>query len=111
MLDTEVETIDIQFRMAAAVTGCPVYLLETGKWARSEQWEPIVRAKLPELKKYEGVKHMYVASKNVDQICSLVRRWHMSEVGRGNPCIVSYDYIKLTGERLAANENSWEKIG
>jgi replicative DNA helicase len=111
MLDTEVETSDIQFRTAAAILGVPFHYLETGKWRRNEEMFTKVRKLLPELKKYKGVKHMYVASKNVDQICALVRRWHMSEVGRGNPCIVSYDYIKLTGEKLASNENSWEKIG
>ena len=111
MLDTEVETSDIQFRTAAAILGVPFHYLETGKWRKNEEMVAKVRKLLPELKKYKGVKHIYVASKNVDQICTLVRRWHMSEVGRGNPCIVSYDYIKLTGEKLASNENSWEKIG
>jgi replicative DNA helicase len=111
MLDTEVATIDIQFRMAAAVTGIPFHYLETGKYRKNKKMYAQWQKAGPDLGKYEGVKHIHVANKNIDQICTLVRRWHLSKVGRGNPCIISYDYIKLTGEKIANNWSEWQAIG
>ena len=32
-------------------------------------------------------------------------------MGRGNPCIISYDYIKLTGEKVAQNWAEHQAIG
>ena len=41
----------------------------------------------------------------------MVRRWYFSKAGRGNPCIIAYDYIKLTGERVGANWAEHQAIG
>ena len=46
------------------------------------------------------VKHYQAGNRSVQQIMSKVRRWILSDVGRGNPAIVLYDYLKLTGEKL-----------
>ena len=55
--------------------------------------------------------HYEVGNKSSDQVCSLVRRWYFSKAGRGNPCIIAYDYIKLTGERVGANWAEHQAIG
>jgi replicative DNA helicase len=111
MLDTEMVTRDIKFRTASAITDVPMWHLETGNWRKNEELCARVRRRFknvdPSLKCY----HSFVGNKNIDQICSLVRRWYLSSVGRGNPCIISYDYIKLTGERVAQNWAEHQAIG
>ena len=110
LLDTEMSTMDIQFRMAAALTGTPMWYLETGNWRRNEQFVTNVRTKLKEVRNYECF-HMFVGNKTDDNICSLVRRWHMAHVKRGNQCVVVYDYVKLTGEKLTNNWAEYQIIG
>ena len=55
--------------------------------------------------------HYHVKNKNVDEICALIRRWHMKHVGRGNKCIIAYDYVKLTGEKVSQNWAEHQAIG
>ena len=54
---------------------------------------------------------MQVAGKPVEEIESIIQRWYLSEVGRGNPAIVVYDYIKLTGEGSDKNKQEYQLIG
>ena len=111
ILDTEMSTVDVQFRIASAVTGIPVWYLETGQWRKNEQMvkrfednkERFYKAK-------RNVMHMTVAGKPIQEICSIVRRWYYTHVGRGNNCVVVYDYIKLTGEK-DSNKKEYELIG
>ena len=109
-LDTEMFTQDIQFRIASSVTGVPMWYLETGNWRKNPELVEKVRTALRKVKN-KTYFHEFVGNKNIDQICSLVRRWHMSQVGRGNPCIIAYDYIKLTGEKVGNNWAEHQAIG
>ena len=111
LLDTEMDSQDIQFRMASAVTGVPMWYLETGKWRHNEEMVSKIRPVLEEMKKFQNCHHAHVGNKDIDQICSLVRRWYLSQVGRGNPCIIAYDYVKLTGEKVGNNWAEHQAIG
>ena len=110
VLDTEMYTIDVQFRMVAAISGVPVWYIETGNWRKNPEMVEKVRAAFKKAKDFK-FWHYQVGNKSIDQVCSLVRRWYFSEVGRGNPCIVAYDYIKLTGERVGNNWAEHQAIG
>tara|TARA_R110002020_G_scaffold19821_6_gene68037 strand:+ start:19037 stop:20542 length:1506 start_codon:yes stop_codon:yes gene_type:complete len=110
VLDTEMTTEEIQFRMAAANTGVPLWYLETGKWRNNEEMTDKVRKYFKELKKYKYF-HYHVRNKNVDEVCALIRRWHMKHVGRGNRCVIAYDYVKLTGEKVSQNWAEHQAIG
>lgn len=55
--------------------------------------------------------HYPVGNMNIDEVCSVIRRWYYSKVGRGNSCIIAYDYIKLTGEKVGANWAEYQAIG
>ena len=35
----------------------------------------------------------------------------MKHVGRGNKCIIAYDYVKLTGEKVSQNWAEHQAIG
>ena len=110
VLDTEMTTEEIQFRMAAANTGVPLWYLETGNWRKNADMTEKIRAYFKEVKKHQYF-HYHVRNKNVDEVCSLIRRWHMQNVGRGNKCIIAYDYVKLTGERVDKNWAEHQAIG
>ena len=111
ILDTEMATVDVQFRIASSATGIPVWHLETGMWKKSEELVKKFEENKDKLKlAQEKVKHMTVAGKPIEEICSIIRRWYYSEVGRGNDCVVVYDYIKLTGEK-DMNKKEYELIG
>jgi|TARA_Y100001963_G_scaffold159106_1_gene261331 replicative DNA helicase len=111
MLDTEMATLDIQFRTASSITDVPMWYLETGNWRKNQELTSKVRSNLKKTKSTLQCHHAFVGNKNIDQICSLVRRWHLSAVGRGNPCIISYDYVKLTGEKVGQNWAEHQAIG
>jgi hypothetical protein len=103
-------TEEIQFRMAAAKTGVPLWYLETGKWRDNEEMAPKVKKYFSDLKKHKYF-HYHVKNKTADEVCAIIRRWHMRYVGRGNKCIVAYDYVKLTGERVDRNWAEHQAIG
>ncbi len=115
ILDTEMATVDIQFRLASSITGIPVWFLETGQWRKNEEMvEKFRKNKKRFTHARERVDHMTVAGKPTDEILSIIRRWYYSKVGRGNNCVIVYDYIKLTGESVTKNNFSkkeYELIG
>jgi len=111
ILDTEMATVDVQFRIASSVTGIPVWYLETGQWRKSEEMVEKFNKNKDRLKlAKQKVQHMTVAGKPIEEICSIIRRWYYSQVGRGNNCVVVYDYIKLTGEK-DYNKKEYELVG
>ena len=110
ILDTEMQTVDIQLRMVASLSGVPVWYLETGNWRKNEEMTRKVREAWSKVKKYEYF-HYHVGNKNIDQVCSIIRRWYLSKVGRGNQAMIAYDYIKLTGEKVGQNWAEHQAIG
>ncbi len=104
LLDTEMSTKEIKFRNAAAFSGVPLWYLETGNWRKNPEFAEKVRKQLKEIKKGYRVYHYHVGNKSVDEVCSIIRRWYLSVVGRGKKAVVVYDYLKLTGEKLS---NHW----
>jgi replicative DNA helicase len=110
-LDTEMTTVSIKWRQAAGFSGVPLWYLETGNFRKNKEMMEKVRLSLPQLKKRPKVYHYYVGNKTVDEVASIVRRWILSVVGRGNPCIVVYDYLKLTGEKLGQNWAEHQALG
>lgn len=110
VLDTEMTTEEIQFRMAAANTGVPLWFLETGKWRSNQEMVDKVRKYFETLESHQYF-HYHVRNKTVDEVCAMIRRWHMKHVGRGNKCVIAYDYVKLTGERVDKNWAEHQAIG
>ena len=111
ILDTEMPTKEVMLRMASARTGVPLWYLSTGQYKNnSEMYEKIV-AVWDEFKEDHFYYHYHVRNKTIDEIASLIRRWYYREVGKGNQCVIAYDYVKLTGERLGVNVAEHQMIG
>lgn len=109
-LDTEMSTVEQQFRMAANISGVPLWYIETGKWKTNDEYSKKVYEAFNALKQFRYY-HYEVGNKDIDQVISLIRRWYLSRVGRGKKCFVVYDYIKLTGEKTFANWAEHQVIG
>lgn len=110
VLDTEMSREEMQFRMAASITNVPMWYIETGNWRKNKEMVDKVRQGIEKMNKYKYM-HYHVGNRNIDQVCSIVRRWYYSQVGRGNKCIIAYDYVKLTGERVDRNWAEYQAIG
>ena len=46
----------------------------------------------------------------IPRMVNTIKRFYFSEVGRGNPMIFSFDYIKTTSESQG-NKNEWQVVG
>jgi len=111
-LDTENEQEDVRNRMLSSISGVPFWYLETGNWKNHAEYEPKIRKALKSIKDNKYTFHFYkVANKSIEQICSYARRWHSKNVGRGGKCILVYDYIKLTTEKVDKNWAEHQAIG
>lgn len=112
ILDTEMPTDRIQFRIAAAISGVPLWYVKTGNWRKNKEMTDKMRAVWPLIEKQNYQFHHYhVANKPIDQVISFIRRWYYQNVGRGNPAIIAYDYLKLTGEKVEKNWAEHQALG
>ncbi len=111
VLDTEMSTEDMKFRIASSLTQIPVWHLETGNWKKNADLHQKFQDNKAEILKIQNlVDHIEVSGKPIEEIISIIKRWYFSKVGRNNPCVIVYDYIKLTGES-DRNKQEYQLIG
>jgi replicative DNA helicase len=112
----EMSEEELIFRQCSALTGIPVYLLQTGKWRNSSYgtWTPeqVVARVRTAWEKVKNIKFYYVnvAGMAVDEMCSTLKRFYYSKIGRGNPLIFSFDYIKSDFGNMG-NADGWMQVG
>jgi replicative DNA helicase len=105
-------TEEIQFRNAAAVTGIPLDDVERGTWNTNPELKPKMLEALEDIdKRNKNIFHYSVGNKDIDEVISIAKRWYWKHVGRGNDCLVIYDYLKLTGEKISNNWAEYQVIG
>jgi hypothetical protein len=113
----EMSEEELTLRQCCAMTGIPVYLLKSGKWRTSsyKQWtvEEVVakvRGAWDQIKAGK-MKFYYhnVAGMSAEEMCSYLKRFYYSKVGRGNKMIFSFDYIKTDFNNLGKNEG-WQQV-
>jgi replicative DNA helicase len=109
-LDTEMMTEEIKFRLASSFTDIPSWYLETGNWSKNSDLISKVN-NCDRLKKDSNFYHFHVSDKPIERVCSIIKRWYYSVVGRGNRCMIIYDYVKLTGEAITKNYMEYQIIG
>lgn len=98
--DTEQEENENRFKLAACIANVSPALIESGKWRFDAESVSKVRKSLKEIDDC-SYYHIYTPRLSVDEIRSLALRWYHQKVGRGNPAIICYDYVKLSGDDLA----------
>lgn len=111
VLDTEMTSKEIKFRTAASQCGVPLWFLETGQWRRNAEMVDKVRERLKNIHQNFKVYHYHVGNKNIDQVMSIMRRWYLKVVGRGQRCVIIYDYLKITTEKVGTNWAEHQALG
>lgn len=111
ILDTEMSTDEVRWRVGSSRSGIGLWHLKTGNWRRNDASVKKVRTVMPELDKtYSKVYHMSVGNMSKEKIASLARRWYLKVVGRGNDCLICYDYIKMV-EAESNNRKEHQEMG
>jgi replicative DNA helicase len=113
----EMSEEELTFRQCSAMSGIPVYLLQSGKWRTSsyKDWsveEVVARVRRTWDKIKAGNMQFYyvnVAGMSAEEMCSYLKRYYYSKVGRGNRMIFSFDYIKTDFNNLGKNEG-WQQV-
>ena len=112
----EMSKKDLMFRQMSALTGIPPYYFETGKW-RSIEWngmsnEQIVSLVRSQWPKVKDMKFFYfnVANYTTEAMIQLIQSFYYSSIGRGNPLIFSFDYIKSPLEGRGS-QSQWQEVG
>lgn len=112
----EMSSEELVFRMVSGMSGVPMHLLESGKWRKSgyKDWsaKEVVDRVRAVWQKMDGIKILYenVAGLSSEEISSLVKRIYYSEIGRGNPMILSFDYIKSDFTNLGKGGSDWQFV-
>ena len=111
----EMSEEELIFRQCSAMTGIPVWLLQTGKWRTTayKDWsvEEVVQKVRSAWSKIKNMKFYYenVSGLSPDEMCSLLKRFYFSKIGRGNPLIFSFDYIKSDFGTLG-KVDGWQQV-
>ena len=107
ILDTEMgqdNGADVKFRLASSLTGINPWYFDTGNWRKHPAYVNTVRNEringktLKERIAEYDLHYRYLTNASIDNIISTIKRWYYSHVGRGNPCVIVYDYIKMASE-------------
>ena len=94
----EMSKEELIMRQCSALSQVPIRLLETGQWRHAgEEVVSKVRAVWNTIKKYKFY-YYNVGGFSVDRMIQKLKYIYYSKVGRGNPMIFSFDYIKTTSE-------------
>jgi hypothetical protein len=90
---------EVKYRSGAAKSDVPLWYLKTGNWRKNPDYVRKVREGTVKglHSKYPKVYHMAVGNKRIEEVASICRRWYLRVVGRGNDCLIIYDYVKLVG--------------
>ncbi len=108
----EMSREELIVRQCSAVSGVSPYHLETGKWRQmGDDVVEKVREGMKKVKQSNAKLYYYnVGGYTVDKMISTLRRFYYSKVGRGNPMIFSFDYIKTSSESQGS-KSEWQIVG
>ena len=106
----EMSKEELMMRQCSALSQVPMHLLETGQWRQAgDDVVSRVRSVWQKIKNYK-LYYQNVGGMNVDSIMQAVKHFYYAKVKRGNPMILSFDYIKTTSEK-SPNKSEWQIVG
>jgi len=114
ILDTEMRTEDVEKRMFASMSEVPMWYIETSQWRNNKELHSKVQSGFKKVKEFLSrklVHHYYIGDKGIEEICSIARKWKMSEVGRDESCIIAYDYLETGGDTVTKNWAEYQVLG
>ena len=106
----EMSKEELLMRQCASLSGVPLNLLETGQWRKAgAETVKKVRSVWGTVKNYQFF-YQNVGGMAVDSMIQMIKHFYFSKVKRGNPLILSFDYIKTTSENTK-NKSEWQIVG
>lgn len=99
-LDTELSRLVQMHRLTSLVTNVDLEQIETGKFSKVLVDKTAIWKLRDHIQKLP-ISHCSIAGQNVKSAISFARRWLSKYVGidnngQANPCLLIYDYLKLT---------------
>lgn len=96
----EMDKHSLMCRIAASLSGVPLYLIENDLWRYNKDTEKRVRDIWPRTKKSQFL-YYNVAGHSTEQLLSVIQRFYFKKIGRGelNKMVCCFDYIKAGIER------------
>ena len=115
MLDTEMSKEDHVHRLLANMCDVPINDISTGKFAKSSGLQERISQGAETLKSLP-YKYITIAGTSFDETLSIMRRWLKKDVGYdengvSNPCLIIYDYLKLTNSSQMDNMQEFQALG
>ena len=119
----EMSADELRDRRVSAISGINLDIIASGKWRNTsyidsdgrEVSEKEVRRKVYDAAMYlESAKNFHYASVGgckPDKMRQIARSFYYNRVGRGNPMILNFDYVKSGNLGTSGNKQSWELIG
>ncbi len=107
----EMSKRELMQREAAALSGVEFNLIKTGLWRRAgKETEQKVREVWPLLRDREFY-YQNVGGMNVDSMVQLIKHFYYAKIKRGNPLVLSFDYIKTTSEKALGSRPEYQVVG
>lgn len=112
ILDTELESHRVRTRKAAALSQINESYLKNGSWQKNSDMVEAVQGTFKTMDKRKGaVWHLYVADVQMDKIKQIVKRWRATCTEPEDECIIIYDYLKITGEKIDDANKEYQVLG
>lgn len=106
----EMSKTELIHRQCAALSGVEMDLIKHGTWRQAgEEVVNKVRAVWDVIKNCRFY-YQNVGGMNVDSMMQLIKHFYYAKIKRGNPMILSFDYIKTTSEN-SRNKSEWQVVG
>ncbi len=109
LCDSEMNMVDVRFRLIASLTDVPMYYIESGLWRKNKEMTDKIRKVLPKLNSIPFY-HIHVGNKDMNEVCSIMRKFKYGKIGRHNKSVLCYDYFKLTDD-LRGGMTETQNIG
>tara|TARA_R110000822_G_C15338795_1_gene495947 strand:+ start:13740 stop:15236 length:1497 start_codon:yes stop_codon:yes gene_type:complete len=106
----EMSEREIMDRLVSNLSEVPYSYVENGTWRKNMEYTRRVRDTLSLVKDHRFI-YFDIGGKKPDEIMNTLIRTYYSEIGRGNPLIFNYDYIKMRSANMSYGQAKHEAIG
>lgn len=112
ILDTELETYRVRTRKCAGLSNINEFFIKSAKWQKNAEMTEKVHKAFETMKQRKGsVYHSYVANVPIEEVCSIVRRWKALYTNPEDECLIIYDYLKITNEKISDANKEYQVMG
>lgn len=111
-LDSEMTVNDTILRYVAGSINVPYWLIDSRKWRYDPVHAPRIKAELARIRgqKHKNIYFEQIGNKSGIELEKYIKRFYLNKVGRGNPFMVFYDYLKISeGDKTDKNSQEYQQ--